>query len=53
MSDISWMYAPAIAVVVGIVVFLLLRECVCWYWKMNEVVDLLEEIRDRLPERKE
>lgn len=31
-----------------IVVFLALREGICWYWKINERVALLEEIRNLL-----
>lgn len=33
---------------VAIVVFLIGREIVCWYWKMNETISLLKEIRDLL-----
>ena len=28
------------------VLFLVLRELFCWYWKINEMVKLLSEIRD-------
>ena len=43
----------AIAVGLGIVVdvvvvFLLLREVVCWYYKVNQRVQLLTEIRNEL-----
>jgi hypothetical protein len=31
-----------------IVVSLVLREGICWYWKINERVALLEEIRNLL-----
>jgi hypothetical protein len=30
------------------VIFLVCREIVTWYWKMNETVKLLKEIRDEL-----
>jgi len=30
------------------VIFLVCREIVCWYWKMNETVKLLKQIRDEL-----
>ena len=30
------------------VVFLILREVVCWYWKINETLSVLKEIRDLL-----
>lgn len=32
------------------VVLVICREIVAWYFKINEVVTLLREIRDRLPE---
>lgn len=34
--------------VIAIVLFLIFREIVCWYWKINQFVKLLEEIRDLL-----
>lgn len=33
-----------------VVAFLVGREIVAWYFKINEAVALLREIRDRLPE---
>lgn len=36
------------AVIVFSAVSLLLREVACWYWKLNEIVALLREIRDQL-----
>jgi hypothetical protein len=43
--------------VITIVIFLICRELVCWYWKQNEMVklnknqiELLEEVRDLLKE---
>lgn len=35
-------------IVISVVVFLIAREVVCWYWKINENVALLREIRDLL-----
>jgi hypothetical protein len=32
----------------ALIVFLIARELVCWYWKINETVRLLTEIRDLL-----
>lgn len=29
-----------------ILIFILLRELVCWYWKINRVVELLEDIKE-------
>ncbi len=31
-----------------ILVFLICRELICWYWKINEMVSLLTDIRDLL-----
>ena len=47
-----WSGGTIIFVLVGIVIFVLIRELLCWYWKINEVVELLRAIRDRLPEPK-
>lgn len=38
------------SILIPIVLFLIGREIVLWYFKVNEVVTLLREIRDRLPE---
>jgi hypothetical protein len=39
-----------IMVLAGIVItlFLIFREFVCWYWKLNQCVELLTEIRNLL-----
>lgn len=34
-----------VAIVVTIIVFLIFREIICWYWKINRNVELLTEIR--------
>jgi hypothetical protein len=34
--------------VIGIGIVLLLREVNCWYWKINQVIDLLEKISSNL-----
>ena len=41
----------AIALVVVAVVFLVLREFMCWYWKINQAVALLEEIKGLLAQK--
>lgn len=33
-----------IAFVVGVVIFLVCRSLLLWYWKVNEIVDLLKSI---------
>jgi len=35
-------------VILAICLFVILREYLCWYWKVNHVVDLLEQINDKL-----
>jgi hypothetical protein len=37
-----------IALGITLVIFLIGREIVCWYFKINKTVALLEEIRDSL-----
>lgn len=37
-----------ITLVVLVVIFLVLREFFCWYWKINQSIALLTEIRDLL-----
>ncbi len=37
-----------IALGIMLLFFLLGRELVCWYFKINKTVELLEEIRDSL-----
>lgn len=39
---------PILVLAICIVVFLICREIVCWYWKINEQLTLLREIRDLL-----
>jgi hypothetical protein len=34
--------------VVGIILFLILREFFCWYWKINSIKEIMEEQRDLL-----
>jgi hypothetical protein len=40
--------ALALFVVITIVIFLVCRELVCWYWKINQNIALLTEIRELL-----
>jgi len=37
-----------ISVIIAIVVFLILREIVCWYWKLNQIVNNLKEINTNI-----
>lgn len=46
-DDVGNLVATSLIVIlVLLVVFLIFREFVCWYWKQNEIVGLLREIRD-------
>ena len=44
--------AGLIYLAVVIVIFLIFRELVCWYWKINAGLEVLKEIRDLLKERR-
>jgi hypothetical protein len=37
-----------VGLLVAAVVFLILREFFCWYWKINQRIELLTEIRNLL-----
>lgn len=39
-----------IYIVLAIVLFLILREVACWYWKINERKNLMEEQNELLKE---
>ncbi|HUB09432.1 MAG TPA: hypothetical protein VMB50_20680 [Myxococcales bacterium] len=39
---------PLAVLVVVLLFFLVGRELVCWYWKINEGLQLLRQIHDRL-----
>jgi hypothetical protein len=43
--------AAAVTLVIVIAIFLVFREVVCWYWKINRVVELLESIDATLRSR--
>ena len=40
-----------IALVIVVVIFLVFREVVCWYWKINRMVELLDSIDATLRNR--
>ncbi len=37
-----------VTILILLVIFLILREVVCWYWKINETLSVLKQIRDLL-----
>lgn len=36
------------AALIALAIFLICREIICWYWKLNKLVKLLESIDARL-----
>jgi TM2 domain-containing membrane protein YozV len=40
-----------IAAAIIVLFFLFCREVVCWYFKINQIVDLMAEISDKLEPR--
>jgi hypothetical protein len=49
MDDTSKLLVMLLAALgVGFAVFMILREVMCWYYKINRMVSLLEDIRDVL-----
>ncbi len=37
-----------VGLIITIILFVVFREIVCWYWKINETVELLKDIRNLL-----
>ena len=37
-----------VGAIIFIVVVLVIRGVVCWYWKINKIVDLLQDISNKL-----
>jgi hypothetical protein len=48
MPDAQGIVILLFVVLVAVVVLLLVRELVCWYWKLNKIVVLLERIAGAL-----
>jgi len=46
---VTWILVIGGGAIIGIILFFALRELFCWYWKINHMMEVLEEIRDRLP----
>ena len=42
------MFSGIAGLVVLIIIFLICREVICWYWKINESVELLKDIKSEL-----
>lgn len=36
--------------IIGFLIFLILREVMCWYWKINTIVRLLEDVIKKMNE---
>ena len=37
-----------VTILISIIVILIIREIVCWYWKINKIVEILERISSQL-----
>jgi hypothetical protein len=48
MAGIHGGAAVIVSIAIIVVVFLVLREVWCWYWKINRMVALLESIDESL-----
>lgn len=46
----EWIYGFIILIIV-VLIFILIREFVCWYFKINVIVKLLEKIANDKPGR--
>ena len=44
----SFFVTMLMTTVILFVVFLILREFFCWYWKINQIVSLLSDINNKL-----
>lgn len=42
----------ALIILVSFMIFLIMREVMCWYWKINKILDVLNEINDNLKDKK-
>jgi len=42
----TYLVSMLIVFLVAVIAFLLFREIMCWYWKINQIVTLLKEIKD-------
>lgn len=50
--DIRYFFSNNVIIIFWIIVaFLLLREILTWYWKQNQIVKLLEEIKEELKKK--
>jgi hypothetical protein len=45
---LGWVFGTGLTLLAVIVVFLVCREIVTWYWKINEAVRLLGKIEEHL-----
>ena len=51
MNSDSTLGGALVVVFILVVIFLICREIVCWYWKLNQLVQLLTDIRDLMVAR--
>jgi hypothetical protein len=48
MSGSEAIFIVVIGMVVMLFIFLIIRELVCWYWKINRMVELMASIDESL-----
>jgi hypothetical protein len=51
MTDAAAIYIMVVVVFVAVLAVLVCREVICWYWKVNRIVKLLEGIDEVLRRR--
>jgi hypothetical protein len=52
-SDNNWVIIIIGVIIGAIILFLICRELVCWYWKINRIIVLLEEQNNLLRQQLE
>lgn len=40
-----------ITLVILFAIFMVMRELMCWYWKINEMISLLKDINEKLSKK--
>jgi hypothetical protein len=47
-SNMQDLVGPLVAIAIWIVLFLLFRVVVLWYWKINKLLEQLQQINEKL-----
>lgn len=51
MND-QYLLIVLIVIMVFLFLFIVLREVMCWYWKINKIIDLLTNISEKMKDTK-